>query len=203
MSILSTSFFKQLYGTVRYPYNTYVRVKDLISNFTAFFDNTIAAYEGQVFVSSTSGDDTTGVVGNPFQPFKTIKAAETAMIASSFYINSVAESGSCDKGTVIIGSGRYDEYGLGKDELTYKFLEGARLSNTSATSTFNDIGKGAIQFRITGPYKGWTHNNANSYTISNYTGNASPVVEMQESSIVYLENITLYGASAPIILFSS
>jgi len=78
-----------------------------------------------------NGNDATGVVGDIFHPWKTIKGAEA-----------IAESGDL----VYIRPATYNESGIGKDGVSYYAEPGTVISASSYI--FTDQGKGAINFKL-------------------------------------------------------
>jgi hypothetical protein len=100
-----------------------------------------------LYVDNVNGDDNTGQKGSLINKYATIAAAE---------------SGATSGDTIIILTMQTNETMLGKDGITYQFIEGAGITNTgnvgldSISSNvwpmFTDNGKGAISFKVFGGY---------------------------------------------------
>ena len=93
------------------------------------------------YVDAVNGDDTSGLKGYLTKPYKTISAAESDVTSGD---------------TVMITTMMANEVGLGKNGITYHFLPGTGIKNTTAAGwIFTDQGKttsGAnpITFKLTG-----------------------------------------------------
>ena len=93
------------------------------------------------YVDYVNGDDTNGQKGYITKPYRTILAAESGVTSGD---------------TIIVTTMQYEEVNLGKDQITYHFLPGTGIKNTTTTGKiFTDLSKtnsGAnpLFFKITG-----------------------------------------------------
>jgi hypothetical protein len=93
------------------------------------------------YVDAVNGDDASGLKGYLTKPYKTISAAESGVTSGD---------------TILVTTIQTNEINLGKDGVTYHFLPGTGIKNTTSVGTiFNDSdktssGANLLTFKLTG-----------------------------------------------------
>lgn len=95
-------------------------------------------HENFAIVDAVYGNDSTAEVGSRDLKFRTLLAAQTALVAAG--------------GTAIalVNPGIYSATNLGADGVDWYFFIGAKVVNSGTTGIFSDNGKGSISFTVRG-----------------------------------------------------